>query len=143
LIRWPPGSEMVMRSLGRIGVLCLALALAVTLGLASVATAKKHRKKRQVGTQAVVQAVGPDGIHGNVSGNTKACRSQRHVNVYRVNSGPSVPSSEFVASTWTRGDGSWAIPGPMYPSEFFAVVDSKRAKRVVCSAATSNSLPWG
>jgi hypothetical protein len=143
LIHWPPGSEMVMRSLGRIGVLCLALALAVTLGLASVATAKKHRKKRPVGTQAVVQAVGPDGIHGNVSGNTKACRSQRHVNVYRVNSGPSVPSSEFVASTWTRGDGSWAIPGPMYPSEFFAVVDSKRAKRVVCSAATSNSLPWG
>jgi hypothetical protein len=143
LIHWPPGSEMVMRSLGRIGVLCLALALAVTLGLASVATAKKHRKKRQVGTQAVVQAVGPDGIHGNVSGNTKACRSQRHVKVYRVNSGPSVPSSEFVASTWTRGDGSWAIPGPMYPSEFFAVVDSKRAKRVVCSAATSNSLPWG
>jgi hypothetical protein len=132
-----------MRSLGRIGVLCLALAVVVSLGLASVATAKKHRKKRQVGTQAVVQAVGPDGIQGQVSGNAKACRSQRHVAVYRVNTGPSVPSSEFVASTWTRGDGSWALPGPMYPSEFFAVIDSKSAKRVICSPATSNSLAWG
>ena len=142
LICWRAGSEMVMRSLGRIGVLCLALALAASLGLASVASAKKH-KKRQVGTQAVVQSVGPDGIHGRVSGKTKACRSQRHVTVYRVNSGPSVPSSEFVASTWTRGDGSWTIPGPMYPSQFFAVVDSKSAKRVHCSAATSNSQVWG
>jgi hypothetical protein len=134
---------MMMRSLGRIGVLCLALALAVSLSTASISSAKKHSKKRQVGTQAVVQSVGPDGIQGRVSGGAKPCRSQRHVTVYRVNSGPSVPSSEFVASTWSRGDGSWAIPGPMYPSEFFAVVDSKGAKRVVCSSATSNSLVWG
>jgi hypothetical protein len=31
----------------------------------------------------------------------------------------------------------------MYPSEFFAVVDTKKAKRMVCSSASSNHLVWG
>jgi hypothetical protein len=121
---------------------CLALALAVGLSSAAGATAKKAKKTR-VATQASVEAVGPDGVTGLVSGSHKACRAQRHVTLYRVDSVGSVPSNEFVTSTWTRGDGSWVIAGPMYPSEFFAVVESKSAKRVVCSAATSNSLHWG
>jgi hypothetical protein len=133
---------MLMRSIGRIGVLCLALALAVGLGSVSGAAAKKA-KKAHVATQATVTAVGPDGVTGLVSGSHKACRAQRHVTLYRVDSVGSVPNNEFVASTWTRGDGSWAVPGPLFPSEFFAVVDSKRAKRVVCSSATSNHLAWG
>jgi hypothetical protein len=133
-----------MRSIGRIGVVGLVLLLTACVGLSGVAAAKKkHRAKARVTSQVTVQAVGPDGIAGRVSGGAGACRVQRHVTVYRVNSGPSVPSSEFVASTWSRGDGSWAIPGPMYPSEFFAVVDSRSAKRVICSPATSNSLLWG
>jgi hypothetical protein len=133
---------MVMRSIGRIVVLCLALTVAVGLTVANDAGAKKT-KKSHVSTQVTVQSVGPDGINGHVSGNAKPCRSQRHVTVWRVNSGPSVPSGEFVASTWTRGDGTWAIPGPMYPSQFYAVVDAKSAKRVVCSSATSNAPVWG
>jgi hypothetical protein len=128
-----------MRSIGRICVLCLVLALAAGLGFASAAGAKKAKKTR-VGSQVTVQAVGPNGVEGNVSGKGKVCRAQRHVNVYRVNSGPSVPSGEFVASTWTHGDGSWEIPAPVYPSQFYAVVDKKSAKRVVCSSATSNAL---
>jgi hypothetical protein len=136
---------MVMRAIGRIRIVCLALTLAVGMGLAADAGAKAKKKSKTVqeSSQVTVQAVGPDGVSGRVSGGEKACRAQRHVTVYRVNSGPSVPSSEFVAATWTRGDGSWAIPGPMYPSEFFAVVDKTRAENVVCSGATSNSLLWG
>jgi len=135
------GSETVMRSIDRIGVLCLAVALAV--GLAPAATAAKKSKKSRVTTHAIVQSVGPDGVTGRVLGNRVACRAQREVTLFRVNSGPSVPSGEFVAVTWTRGDGSWTVPGPAYPGEFLAVVDAKSAKRVVCSAATSNSLHWG
>jgi hypothetical protein len=135
-----------MRPIGTINALLLVVVLAVGLGAAGDAGAKTQKKgdaKHRVTSQATVQAVGPDGVAGRVSGADKACRAQRHVTVYRVNSGPSVPSSEFVASTWTHGDGSWAVPGPMYPSEFFAVVDPKSHKRVVCSPATSNSLLWG
>ena len=132
-----------MRSIGRFVVLCLALTVLGGLTVAADAGAKKTKKKSHESSQITVQSVGPDGINGQVSGSAKACRSQRHVTVWRVNSGQSVPSAEFVTSTWTRGDGSWVIPGPMYPSEFFAVVDRKSAKRVVCSSATSNALHWG
>jgi hypothetical protein len=128
-----------MRQIGKVGVLCIAVVLAVSLGVVSGAAAKKAR----VGTEATLQSVGPDGIAGRVSAARGSCRAQRHVTVYRVNTGSSVPSSEFVASTWTYGDGSWSVPGPMYPSQFFAVVDSKRTKRVVCESATSNSRVWG
>jgi hypothetical protein len=128
----------------KIGAFCLAGVLGLALGGAGDATAKKkHRAKTHETTQVTVQTVGPDGITGRIDGSDKACRAQRQITVYRVNSGPSVPSGEFVASTWTHGDGSWSVPGPMFPSEFFAVVDAKSAKRVVCSAATSNFLLWG
>jgi hypothetical protein len=131
-----------MRPIGRISVLCLALVLVVSLGVTAEAIAKKTKKTREA-SQVTVQAVGPNGVTGRVSGAQKTCRAQRQVTLYRVNSGPSFPSSEFVASTWTHGDGSWTVPGPMYPSEFFAVVGAKSAKRVVCGSAVSNSLLWG
>jgi hypothetical protein len=135
-----------MRRIGTIAALCLALAAMVALGAvagADAKTKKKHRAKVHETSQLMLQAVGPDGLSGRVSGSDKTCRAQRHVTVYRVNSGPSVPSSEFVGSTWTHGDGSWAIPGPMFPSQFFAVVEAKSAKRIVCSSSTSNALLWG
>jgi hypothetical protein len=128
-----------MRSIARIGLLWLALLLAASLAVSAEATAKKVRR----GSQISVQSVGPDGAGGRVSGSGKACRAQRQVALYRVNTGSSIPSSEFVATTWTRGDGSWAVPGPLYPSQFFAVVGAKSARRVVFGSATSNSLPWG
>jgi hypothetical protein len=130
---------------GKIGALSIALVLVLVLAVASAAAAKSSKKAQRthVTSQVTLQAVGPDGVSGRVSGSQKACRSQRQVTVYRVNSGPSVPSSEFVASTWTHGDGSWDVPGPMFPSEFYAVIGPKKAKQIVCSAATSNSLLWG
>jgi hypothetical protein len=117
----------------------------MSLSVVSGAGAKKGHaaKKPRVGSEAVLDSVGPDGITGRVSSAQGACRAQRHVTVYRVNTGASIPSGEFVAATWTHGDGSWSVPGPMYPSQFYAVVDSKSAKRVVCESATSNSLVWG
>jgi hypothetical protein len=131
-----------MRSIGRIGVLCLAVA--VSLGLAADAGAsKKGRAKSHVTSQVTVEAVGPDGVIGRVSGSQQACRAQRQVTLYRVDSPGSVPNNEFVASTWTHGDGSWEVPGPLFPSEFFAVVGAKKSKQVVCSSATSNHLLWG
>jgi hypothetical protein len=130
-----------MRPIRRISALCLPLVLVVSLGVTAEAIAKKTKTREA--SQVTVQAVGPNGVTGRVSGVQKTCRAQRQVTLYRVNSGPSFPSSEFVASTWTHGDGSWTVPGPMYPSEFFAVVGAKSAKRVVCGSAVSNSLLWG
>jgi hypothetical protein len=127
-----------MRLSGKISTLCLALVLAVSLAAGADATAKKT----SVSSEVALQSVGPDGAAGHVTSGRK-CRAQRQVSFYRVNTGPSVPSSEPVTSTWTRGDGSWAVPGPLYPSEFFAVVQAKTAKGVVCQSATSNSLDWG
>jgi hypothetical protein len=129
---------MVMRSIGKIVVLSLAVSLAVSLGIASNAAAKKSHLSSQV----TVDAVGPEGAAGHVSSG-KGCRAQRQVTLYRVNSTASIPTSEFVASTWTRGDGSWSVPGPLYPSQFFAVVQGKSAKRAVCESATSNAPVWG
>jgi hypothetical protein len=137
---------VVVRSIAKIVVLCLALVLAVSIGVVpAAASAKKGHaaKKPRVGAEAVLDSVGPDGIAGRVSSPNGSCRAQRHVTVYRVNTGASIPSGEFVAATWTRSDGTWSVPGPMYPSQFYAVVDSKNAKRVVCESATSNSRVWG
>jgi hypothetical protein len=127
-----------MRLSGKISTICLALVLAVSLAAAANATAKKINLSSEI----ALQSVSPDGAVGHVSSGRR-CRAQRQVSFYRVNSGPSVPSREPVTTTWTRGDGSWAVPGPLYPSEFFAVVQTKRAKGVVCQSATSNSLDWG
>jgi hypothetical protein len=128
-----------MRSIGRISVLCLALALAMSVGLAADAAAKRSR----VDSRATLQSVGPDGAAGQVSSSRRVCRAQRQVFLYRVNTEGSIYSSEYVTSTWTHGDGSWTIPGPLFPSEFFAVAQPKNTKRVDCQSATSNSLHWG
>jgi len=127
-----------MRLSGKISTICLGLVLALSLVAAAGATAKKISVRSEI----ALQSVSPDGAVGQVISGRR-CRAQRQVSFYRVNSGPSVPSSEPVTTTWTRGDGSWAVPGPLYPSEFFAVVQAKRAKGVVCQSATSNSLDWG
>jgi hypothetical protein len=126
-----------MQQIGKTIVLCLAFTLAVSVGVASAGA-----KKSRVGTAATLDAVGPDGAAGHTSSG-KGCRTQREVTLYRINTTASVPSSEYVATTWTRGDGSWSVPGPLYTSQFFAVVQGKSAKRAVCERATSNSRAWG
>jgi hypothetical protein len=121
----------------------IAICLAAGLLLCPAALSAGAKKSR-VGSRVTVQSVGPDGMRGKVAGNRRVCRAQRHITVYRVNSGPSVPSGEFVGTTWTHGDGSWELPGPLYTSQFYAVVDRKRAKSVICSAASSDNAPvWG
>jgi hypothetical protein len=114
----------------------------MTLGIATGAGAKTRTKTHRSSAIAV-ESVGPDTANGRVSSDERACRARRQVSLYRVNTGQSVPSGEFVATTYTRGDGSWSVPGPLYPSEFYAVAERKAARGVVCEPATSNSLTWG
>jgi len=138
---------MVMRSMLTIAVLAVSLTAVFVLGATVGADAKP--RKAHVGSSITVGSVGPDGIEGRVSGKGKVCRAQRQVSIYRVNSGPSVPSSDLVSSVWTHGNGSWELPSPVYPGQYYAVVGKKTAvvrkqgRRVVCSPATSNAPLWG
>jgi hypothetical protein len=124
-----------MRLSWKIMLLCLALALPLTTAAAANAGARKSR----VGSDNTLQSVGPDGASGHVSSDRRECRAQRRVAFYRVNTTSSIPSSEPMGATWTRGDGSWAIPGPLPPSQYFAVVEKKSSRGVVCLSAESNS----
>jgi hypothetical protein len=124
-----------MRLSGKITVLFLAVALALCLGGAADGAGRKAR----VSSTISLDSLGPDGAWGRVSSGSKDCRSQRRVSFYRVNSGPSVPSSEPMGSTWTHGGGYWTIPGPLPPSQYYAVVVRKGAKGVACSSSDSNT----
>jgi hypothetical protein len=134
-----------MRRIGKIVVLCLALGVVASLGVVSGADAKKGRsaKRTRLSSGITLQSVGPDRVTGHVAASEKACRAQRQIYLYRVDTTGSVPHSEFVATTISHGDGSWEVPGPLYPSEFFAVAGPGKTKQVVCSSATSNHLVWG
>ena len=139
-----------MRSIRKITVACLAIAIAAGLGIAADAGAKKT-KKRRVASHIAVQFVGPDGFKGRVKSKEKACRSQRLVTLYRVNSGPSVPSSDVVTTTYTRSKGNWTLPSPQSPGQYFAQVKKKTVKKktrkgrkaVICRGASSNVATWG
>ena len=131
-----------MRSIWRINALCIAVALIAVVSLGGAAADGAARKAR-VGSKITLESVGPNGADGHVSSSRKACRAQRRVAFYRVNTGPSVPSSEPMGSTLTRGDGSWTIPGPLPTSQYFAVVRSKHVQQVVCGSDTSNSRVLG
>ena len=116
------------------------MSLGFTAGAA--ANERNHQKRHQSSAIALL-SVGPDAVTGHVSSDEKPCRVQRQVTISRPNTESSVPSGELVARTWTRGDGSWAVPGPLFPSEFFAVAEQKSAKGIVCDPVTSNTLVWG
>jgi hypothetical protein len=134
-----------MRPIATPSALFLVVVLALAFGASGDAGAKAKQKhaKHRVTSQVALQSVGPNGITGRVSGGARACRRQRQVTVYRANSEPALPGADVVASTWTHGDGSWALPGPQVPSQYLAVVGIKRAQDIVCSSATSNPLVWG
>ena len=127
-----------MRSILKINALCIAVALIAVVSLGATAADGAARKAR-VGSAITLESVGPDGADGHVSSTRKACRAQRRVAFYRVNSSSSVPSSEPMGSTWTRGDGSWTIPGPLPPSQYHAVVQRKGAAGIVCRSSDSNA----
>jgi hypothetical protein len=139
-----------MRSIRKITAVGLSVAVAVGFIAATEASAKKKpHKKQYVSSQIALQTAGVDGIGGRVSAGGKACRSQRQVALYRVNSQASVPTNEFVASTWTTGDGSWSFPGPQSPSLYFAEVSKKTVPKtrkhgaVICRFAVSNGNGFG
>ena len=127
-----------MRSIWKINALCIAVALIAVVSLGAAAADGAARKAR-VGSAITLESVGADGAHGRVSSTRKACRVQRTVAFYRVNSGSSVPSSEPMGSTRTRGDGSWTIDGPLPTSQYHAVVKKKSAAGVVCRSDDSNT----
>ena len=135
-----------MRPFLRIGVLAVALAAVFALGLTVGADAKP---KAHIGSSVTLESAGPDGFSGEVSASGKACRAQRQVGIYRVNSGGSVPSSEFVTSTWTHGDGSWTLPGPQYAGKNWAEVQrktvpkAKGGRALICRSALSGGATWG
>ena len=137
-----------MRSMRRVCVLCFVLAFALSAGFATTAASKKaKRKKVHVASQITFVAGGPEGISGRVKAKGKACRAQRRVAIFLVNSGPSVPSSDFFTTAFTGGDGSWRLPAPQAPGTFLAQVQKKKVKKkgrtVICRAAsTSEPLVW-
>jgi|SRR5690349_10987262 len=135
----------MMRSIRKITAVVLSVAAAASFTVATQATAKKKtHKKQHVSSRIALQVAGVDGISGRVSAHSKACRSQRQVLLYRVNSQASVPTNEFIASTRTRGDGSWTFPAPQSPSLYFAEVSKQTIPKtrkhgpVICRFAVSN-----
>jgi hypothetical protein len=142
---------MVMRLIRRICVIGFVLLLAISAGFAGTAASKKAKgKKTHVASQVTFLAAGPEGLSGRVKAKGKACHAQRQVLIYRVNSGPSVPSSDFLNSTWTRGDGSWTLPAPQSPGQYYAQVlqkktvnkKKKKKRTVICRSASSNAAAW-
>jgi len=127
-----------MRSIWKINALCIAVALIAVVSLGAAAADGAARKAR-VGSRITLESLSPDGAGGHVSSTRRACRAQRRVTFYRVNSGSSVPSSEQMGSTLTRKNGSWAIPGPLPPSQYHAVVQRKGAAGIVCQSSKSNA----
>jgi hypothetical protein len=134
-----------MAAIAKRSLVCVVLVVAMSLGLAAGAGAKqsRHHSKSHPSSAISLSVVGPDGVSGRVVSDSNACRAQREVILYRVNSVSSIPSGEFVAATVSGGDGSWTVPGPLYPSEYYAVLESKNTRDTVCGPATSNLLHWG
>jgi hypothetical protein len=134
-----------VRPIAKVSLLCLVLVLAASIGLTAAAAAKDRGKQRKahLSSGVVVNTVGVDGASGQVTSAGRACHIQRHVTLYRVNSESSVSSGEPVASTWTGAEGTWSVPGPLYSSDFFAVVDRTRARGAICESATSNLVRVG
>jgi hypothetical protein len=132
---------------GRIAAVFLVVVATACLGVATTAGAKKkHHKKQTFSSSITLDAASATGISGRVSAKGKSCTGQRQVGLYKVNSQDSLPTNEYVTSTWTKGDGSWSFPTPQYPGLYFAEVSTKtipknrRHGAVVCRFAVSNGM---
>jgi len=117
--------------------LCLVLATLVVSGMTGEATAAR----KKVGSTASLESVSADGVSGKVDSPQGACRAQRTVTVYMVNSA-SPPTSVPSGTTVTAGDGTWSIDEWAYPGQYYAVVAAKKSRHFVCQTATSNSVAW-
>jgi hypothetical protein len=130
----------------KIAVICLLLIALFASGVGD-AGARKHKHKRHkkqvaqvtsVASQISLDVINADGASGSVSAGRSACLGDRVVTLYQVNSGPSVPSSFPVASTYSRSDGSWSIQRPTASYEYYAVVSASQTDQFRCGEATSD-----
>jgi hypothetical protein len=116
---------------------CLLIA---TLALSAMA-GEAGAARKKVNSSATLESVSADGVSGTVGSSQGACRSQRTVTVYMLNTsspGTAVP----YGTTFTSGDGSWSLDGWAYPGQYYAVVEAKKVRHFVCQTATSNSKAW-
>jgi hypothetical protein len=133
-----------MRRVGNIACLCFAIAatLALAIAPASAHKHKAHKARKAVDSAMTLDSVSADGFSGRLSTAERACRDQRQVTVYMVNSSGSVPSSVPFGTAVTRSDGSWSLGGWAYPGEYYAVAAQSKTKRLLCESAMSNSKSW-
>jgi hypothetical protein len=118
-------------------VLCLVLAALLLAGMTGDASAAR----KQVGSSATLESVSADGVSGRVDSPQGACRAQRAVTVYMVNTSSPGSAVPF-GSTFTSGDGAWSIDEWAYPGRYYAVVAPRKTRHFVCQSATSNSVTW-
>jgi hypothetical protein len=130
-----------MRRVKDIACLCLAIGATLALSVAP-ASAHKHKARKAVGSTMSLDSVNADGFSGHLTTSAPACRGQRQVTVYMVNSSGSVPSSVPFGTAVTRSDGSLGLGGWAYPGEYYAVAAQSKTKRALCGSATSDSKSW-
>jgi hypothetical protein len=117
--------------------LSLVLATLVLSGMAGEADAAR----KKVGSTASLESLSADGVSGKVASRRAACRAERTVTVYMLNSTSPSTAVPF-GTTFTSGDGAWSIDEWAYPGEYYAVVEPKKTRHFVCRTATSNSKAW-
>jgi hypothetical protein len=117
--------------------ICLVLAGLVLLGIAGEASASR----KKVGSAANLESVSADSVSGTVDSAQGACRAQRTVTVYMVNTS-SPPTAVPFGTTFTSGDGTWRLDDWAYPGQYYAVIAPRKTRHFVCQAATSNSETW-
>jgi hypothetical protein len=122
-----------------IRAIALSLVLAI-LALAGMSGAADAARKK-ISSTASLESLGADGVSGKVGSRQAACRAQRSVTVYMLNS--TSPSTAVPFGTaFTSGDGAWSIDEWAYPGQYYAVVEPKKTRHFVCHTATSNSKVW-
>jgi hypothetical protein len=121
----------------RLRALCVVLASVLLFGMAGEASAAR----KTVGSTANLESVSADSVSGEVDSAQGACRAQRTVTVYMVNSS-SPPTAVPFGTTFTSGDGTWRLDDWAYPGQYYAVIAPRKTRHFVCRAATSNSVTW-
>jgi hypothetical protein len=123
----------------KIAALCIALLAVLLVTTAADARVKKARGEftQRVSSKITVESVNQDGARGIVSSDKAGCRAERTVFLYREESWTSVPTSGVWATTRTKPDGSWVVPGPLPQGVFYAVVQSNRNGKLACGDDSS------
>ena len=127
-----------MPARAKIAAACVALLAVVVMTAAADARPKmRSHFTQRVASKITVESVNQDGARGVVSSVKAGCRAERTVFLYREESWTSVPTSGVWATTRTRPDGSWVVPGPLPQGVFYAVVQPNRNGKLACGDDTS------